>query len=276
MQLETRTRSLATLLLACALAACGGGDTVPGGEGGGDEEVVPISLSGSIVDFQTGDTLESGTVTVDGISPPPTVSVTGADFLVEGIPPFSTFHLLASSPPGYRSTYSVAIESADSDVDGVVIETLSEDYVADLHSVFGVEESTSTSVVVARLIDDEGRPVSGVPASAFAIDAASDGPYFLDAEKAPDAALEESSESGYVVVFHVNPGVVRFEAAPGANLSMVMADSPTAARAVTLADIKATPALEHLALLRQSRLSVVPIDEAAWQLICRMGEVEAG
>ncbi len=44
---------------------------------------------------------------------------------------------------------------------------------------------------------------------------------------------------------------------------------------VTLADIKAEPRLSELALIRQSRLSVVPIDEASWKLICRMGSVSA-
>ncbi len=40
---------------------------------------------------------------------------------------------------------------------------------------------------------------------------------------------------------------------------------------VPLASIKATPDLADLALVRQSRLSVMPVDEAAWALICRMG-----
>jgi predicted RNA-binding protein with PUA-like domain len=43
---------------------------------------------------------------------------------------------------------------------------------------------------------------------------------------------------------------------------------------VTLAAIKAEPKLKNLALIRQSRLSVVPIDEAAWRLICSMGGVK--
>ncbi len=46
------------------------------------------------------------------------------------------------------------------------------------------------------------------------------------------------------------------------------------AQPVTLAEIKAEPRLSHLALLRQSRLSVVPIDEAAWKLLCRMGGIK--
>lgn len=40
---------------------------------------------------------------------------------------------------------------------------------------------------------------------------------------------------------------------------------------VSLDDIKNEPRLNHLALVRQSRLSVMPIDKAAWSLILHMG-----
>jgi predicted RNA-binding protein with PUA-like domain len=43
-------------------------------------------------------------------------------------------------------------------------------------------------------------------------------------------------------------------------------------RPVTLAEIKAEPRLSELALVRQSRLSVVPIGKEEWRLICAMGE----
>ncbi len=42
---------------------------------------------------------------------------------------------------------------------------------------------------------------------------------------------------------------------------------------VTLAAIKGDPRLEHLALIRQSRLSVMPIDEESWQVIAGLGGV---
>jgi len=42
-------------------------------------------------------------------------------------------------------------------------------------------------------------------------------------------------------------------------------------RPVTLAEIKADPALADMALLRQSRLSVSPVDKTAWDHICRLG-----
>lgn len=40
-----------------------------------------------------------------------------------------------------------------------------------------------------------------------------------------------------------------------------------AARPVTLAEIKADPRLAELPLIRQSRLSVMPIDDESWSLI---------
>ena len=43
---------------------------------------------------------------------------------------------------------------------------------------------------------------------------------------------------------------------------------------VTLEQIKADPRLSHLALVRQSRLSVMPIDTASWKIICKMGGVK--
>ena len=42
-------------------------------------------------------------------------------------------------------------------------------------------------------------------------------------------------------------------------------------RAVTLAEMKATPELADLTLIRQSRLSVVPVSEEHWQRVCEMG-----
>ena len=41
--------------------------------------------------------------------------------------------------------------------------------------------------------------------------------------------------------------------------------------AVTLAAIKLEPKLKEMALLKQSRLSVQPVTDAEWKVICRMG-----
>ena len=40
---------------------------------------------------------------------------------------------------------------------------------------------------------------------------------------------------------------------------------------VTLAQVKADGRLDELALIRQSRLSVVPVDKQAWDIICGLG-----
>ncbi len=45
-------------------------------------------------------------------------------------------------------------------------------------------------------------------------------------------------------------------------------------RPVTLALIKSEPKLENLALVKQSRLSVVPIARAEWKLLCQMAGVK--
>ena len=44
---------------------------------------------------------------------------------------------------------------------------------------------------------------------------------------------------------------------------------------VSLEQIKNDPELNHLALVRQSRLSVVPVDIEAWKRICALGGIDA-
>ena len=43
--------------------------------------------------------------------------------------------------------------------------------------------------------------------------------------------------------------------------------------AVSLEKIKKTKAISHLALIKQSRLSVMPIDYKSWKIICKMGKI---
>ena len=44
-------------------------------------------------------------------------------------------------------------------------------------------------------------------------------------------------------------------------------------KAVSLEDIKKNKALNHLSLIKQSRLSVMPIDFKSWKIIYKMGKV---
>ena len=43
--------------------------------------------------------------------------------------------------------------------------------------------------------------------------------------------------------------------------------------AVSLEKIKKTKAISHLPLIKQSRLSVMPIDYKSWKIICKMGKI---
>ena len=44
-------------------------------------------------------------------------------------------------------------------------------------------------------------------------------------------------------------------------------------KGVSLENIKKNTALNHLSLIKQSRLSVMPIDFKSWKIICKMGKV---
>ena len=45
-------------------------------------------------------------------------------------------------------------------------------------------------------------------------------------------------------------------------------------RPVSLAEIKADPRLQDIALVRQSRLSVMPVTAEEWRVICALGETK--
>ena len=44
-------------------------------------------------------------------------------------------------------------------------------------------------------------------------------------------------------------------------------------KSITLETIKKTKEIEHLPLIKQSRLSVMPIDFKSWKMICKMGKI---
>ena len=44
-------------------------------------------------------------------------------------------------------------------------------------------------------------------------------------------------------------------------------------KAISLEKIKENKKISHLALIKQSRLSVMPIDYKSWKIICNMGKV---
>lgn len=50
-----------------------------------------------------------------------------------------------------------------------------------------------------------------------------------------------------------------------------LADMP---KPVTLADVKATPELEQMSLVKSMRLSVQPVTDGEWDIVCRMGGLD--
>ena len=225
-------KTIQSALFTIALVACGGDDPADPGE------IATYVVTGTVVDFETGDPIAgSASVTTDGIDPPPTISVTGPEFTLQDVPPGSLFHILAGSPPGYRSTYGAPIEVVDADVDGVISEIVSEEYLAGLATAFGVEASAGTGVLLAQVVDDAGAPIAGIPAGAFDVGVDAVGPFFLDADRVADPGATETSASGYVVVFDVPPGLYAVSAVSGSGFTMVMPDSPAASTTATVARV---------------------------------------
>ena len=236
--MRTFHRHILHLLTVCAFAltaACGSGEETSGDD---SEEIPSYSVDGTVLDFETGAAIAgSATVTVDGLQPPPTVSSSGASFTIEDIPPFSVFHILAGSPPNYRSTYNVATQVDDADVSGIELFAVRDAYLTELASAFGVTPAAGTSAMIIRVVDGSGQPYAGLPGTAFDLPTTIQGPFFLDAGRNPAPALSETSASGLVVLFEVDPGLVSFGSLPDSGFSLSMPDSPVAATAVTIADV---------------------------------------
>jgi predicted RNA-binding protein with PUA-like domain len=98
----------------------------------------------------------------------------------------------------------------------------------------------------------------------------------LRAMKVGDRAFFYHSNDGKEIVgiveivrpFYSDPGD------PGGKFGMVdVAPVMPVKIPVTLAAMKAVPDLAGMALLRQSRLSVCPVSEAEWRVVCRMAGI---
>ncbi len=205
-----------------------------------DDEIPSYSYSGTLVDFEIGQPIAGqATVVVDGISPPPAIAIQGASFDIDGIPPHSVFHLLVGSPPAYHTTYAAAVSVTDASVEGGQVQVVRESYLSLLYETFDVPASGG-SVLIARMVGKDGAGLAGIPADTFQIDNSTEfaGPFFLDENMAPNALLDATSASGYVVFFDLGGGLVSLNAAPGSGYSMQMAPAPTAATTVTLADVE--------------------------------------
>jgi hypothetical protein len=216
-------------VICSAAAACGGG-----GGGGGDGE--SLRVSGVVRDFQSGDPIAGSiSVSTQGLEPAPTVTVGGSEYSLEGVTSDSIFYVLAGAPPTHRSTYGAAVEVDDEDLADIDVRVVAEAYLASLADAFGIAPSAANGVLFAQAVDDGGDAKAGISEDAFVPPDGALGPYFLDADLEAAPLATETSASGWVVFFEVDPGLVGLTAGPSSGYTMDMALSPVAPAVATVA-----------------------------------------
>ena len=232
------------------------------GSDGSDEEDGAVDngpppefdATGQVIDFETGDALTvSATVQVEGVVPAPRVSNQGSQFNIEGIPPEAAVFLLSIAPPDYVNTYNKVIEIKDADQTDLNAEAVKQSYLDNLATTFQVTLDPAKTTFIGRTIDEAGSPLAGIEDSAFALPENSpdaEGPFFLDANRLPDAALTATSDSGFFVFFNLAPDPIAVEGVQDGEKVLSMAVSPAAGGTVTLADV----------LVRDADQVVLPVD----------------
>ena len=139
--------------VALALAACGADDPSQDEAIGGS-----LTVTGTVHEFPSGTALTgTASISTTALIPAPTITVTGADFTIDGVPENSAFQILASVPPTHRATYSQAIEVISDDLDGVKVQAVSEDFLAALASGFSVTPSAGKGVLLVQPQGGGGR-----------------------------------------------------------------------------------------------------------------------
>lgn len=225
-----RAFTIVAFTASVALLGCADEDTGDPSEQGG------VKVSGSVRDFRSGDPLEgSVSVSTQGLSPAPTATVTGADYVLDNVISDSVFYVLAGAPPTHRQTFGPAVEVDVDDVPNVDIDVVAEDYLAELSEAFGVTPTAATGVLLVQAVDEAGDPAAGVEGSAIIAPDGAVGPFFLDENLDPDTTASETSASGWVVFFEVESGLVGLTANEAAGITLEMALTPIAPATVSLA-----------------------------------------
>jgi hypothetical protein len=257
------------MILGCSLAvlaACGfDGDDEPEGPLGGS-----LTVTGSVVDFQTGAPIGgTATVSTSGLLGAIGVSTQGATFTIDGIPENSAFQVLAGAPPTHRSTFSSTVVVTSADLDGVKVPAVSETFLTQLATSFGVTPTAAKGVLFVRAVDDAGMPKPNVAAATFVLGGGVIGPKFLDANLTPLPNATATTTSGWAVFFEVPVGVVSL--GPAATATVDMATSPINAGVVTLADATVTDGAQVLPTNVSFLNTVFPIFSNRGCVACHSG-----
>jgi hypothetical protein len=253
------------ILVAIVLAACDFNSDSSGPLGGA------LTVSGNVVDFQTGAALEvAASVTTSGLAPAPKVTSQGAAFTIESVPENSAFQILAGAPPTHRATFSQAVVVISDDVKDVKAPAVSEAFLASLASAFGVTPSAAKGVLFIHLVDGAGKSRAGVTASNLLV-AGAGLAHFLDVNLMPAPAATASSSSGWVVFFEVPVGVVSLGQPAATTMTLDMAVSPLNAGTVTIADAKVTDGAAVLPTNVLFATQIVPIFQTRGCQNCHSG-----
>jgi hypothetical protein len=205
-------------------------------------DLVPVTVSGKVLAWENDMPIAgSATVSTAGITPTPTVSLSGPDFTLGNVLPNSVFTILAGSPPDYRTTYNVAPVVGFDNVADVKAWVVAETTLATLATGFSLTPNGTKGIVLVQLVNDAGAGVANVPASAIQLNGAAPptAPGFLDATKMPMAGATATTASGWIVFFDVAPGLVSVTPAMGANYTFDSPAGTTSAGLVTVLHVHA-------------------------------------
>lgn len=235
--------------------AGGSGTGGSGATGGGITNAPSHSVSGTVVDFLTGEAVDaSATLSISGVEPPPAVTVTGASFEITGIPTESVVQLLAGAPPSYQPTYDLPLE-VTADVSDLSVAVVSSAFVGELEAAFG---APAGGLLLAQATDGSGAPLADVSAAAFELPNAS-GPFFLDGAMSPQIGASATSASGWVVFLGVGDGLVGLNAADGSGVTFLGSQVLVADGAVSILRLEVVDGEQPLPTNVSFTGDVVPI-----------------
>ncbi len=213
-----------------------GGMTGTGGGPNGDIPFAPsaLNVSGQLMEFDTQKPLSgTGTMATAALIPSPDVTVSGSTFALANVPPYSTFFLIAGSPPDHVLTYNAPTTVTNADVTGVDAFVVASAYLSKLRTAFNVTATAGTATLFVQALDASGKPVASIPSNAVLVGATGmKGPFYLDAMLQPVANGTSTSASGWMVYFDVPASTIKLAGANG--YTVMAADTPAAGDAVSL------------------------------------------
>lgn len=203
----------------------------------GDDPPEPLgqpSISGVVVDFETGEEVAPSGLEVLGVAGT-RVSIDGARFAVDGVLPFSVVHL-AFAADGHRDTVNAAIEVVDTDVGELTQQIVSLDYASAIASEL---ETGGDTLALIQTVDADGTPRERVTADAFAGVATGVGPLFFDGMLVPQSGRIETTAPAWVAFADVAPGLLQLAGSFGPFLVRAGA-APVRAAAATVITARVT------------------------------------